>query len=146
VLEDYIEVQANSCIDRASVGETRIASGSKIDNLVQVGHGSTVGENTLLCAQVGLAGSTVVGKNVILAGQVGVAGHCRIGDGVIVTAQSGTHGDIPAGSMVSGSPAFDHKQWLRAVGVFARLTELAKAVRKLQARNPSDRDPTEDGG
>ena len=145
VLEDYIEVQANSCIDRASVGETRIASGSKIDNLVQVGHGSTVGENTLLCAQVGLAGSTVVGKNVILAGQVGVAGHCRIGDGVIVTAQSGTHGDIPAGSMVSGSPAFDHKQWLRAVGVFARLTELAKAVRKLQARNPSDRDPTEDG-
>jgi len=146
VLEDYIEVQANSCIDRASVGETRIASGSKIDNLVQVGHGSTVGENTLLCAQVGLAGSTVVGKNVILAGQVGVAGHCRIGDGVIVTAQSGTHGDIPAGSMVSGSPAFDHKQWLRAVGVFARLTELAKVVRKLQARNPSDRDPTEDGG
>ncbi len=97
VLEDDVEVQANSCIDRASVGETRIARGVKIDNLVQVGHGSAVGEHTLLCAQVGLAGSTVVGKNVILAGQVGVAGHCNIGDGVIVTAQSGTHGDIPAG-------------------------------------------------
>jgi UDP-3-O-[3-hydroxymyristoyl] glucosamine N-acyltransferase len=129
VLEDEVEVQANSCIDRASVGETRIKRGAKVDNLVQVGHGSTVGEHTLLCAQVGLAGSTVVGKNVILAGQVGVAGHCNIGDGVIVTAQSGTHGDIPAGAMVSGSPAFDHKQWLRAVGIFSRLPELTKAIR-----------------
>ena len=136
VLEDEVEVQANSCIDRASVGETRIGRGAKIDNLVQVGHGSVVGENTLLCAQVGLAGSTVIGKNVILAGQVGVAGHCRIGDGVIVTAQSGTHGDIPPGTMVSGSPAFDHKQWLRAVGLFNRLPELAKAVRKLQSHPP----------
>ncbi len=134
VLEDDVEVQANSCIDRASVGETRIARGAKVDNLAQVGHGSAVGENTLLCAQVGLAGSTVVGKNVILAGQVGVAGHCHIGDGVVVTAQSGTHGDIPPGAMVSGSPAFDHKQWLRAVGLFNRLPELAKALRKLQAR------------
>jgi len=116
VLEDNVEVQANSCIDRASVGETRVGRGAKVDNLVQVG----------------LAGSTVVGKNVILAGQVGVAGHCTIGDGVIVTAQSGTHGDIPAGSMVSGSPAFDHKQWLRAVGIFSKLPELAKAIRAKQ--------------
>ncbi len=129
VIEDNVEVQANSCIDRASVGETRISRGAKVDNLVQVGHGSAVGENTLLCAQVGLAGSTVLGKNVILAGQVGVAGHCNIGDGVIVTAQSGTHGDIPAGAMVSGTPAFDHKQWLRAVGIFAKLPELAKSLR-----------------
>ena len=141
VLEDDVEVQANSCIDRASIGETRIGRGTKIDNLVQVGHGSRVGENTLLCAQVGLAGSTAVGKNVILAGQVGVAGHCKIGDGVIVTAQSGTHGDIPAGSMVSGSPAFDHKQWLRAVGIFNKLPELAKAVRKLMANQPSSAGP-----
>jgi len=133
VLENRVEVQANSCIDRASVGETRISSGVKIDNLVQVGHGSAVGENTLLCSQVGLAGSTVVGKNVILAGQVGVSGHCNIGDGVVVTAQSGTHGDIPAGAMVSGSPAFDHKQWLRAVGIFNKLPELAKAVRTLMS-------------
>jgi len=133
VLESDVEVQANSCIDRASVGETRIARGAKIDNLVQVGHGSAVGRSTLLCAQVGLAGSTVIGKDAILAGQVGVAGHCNIGDGVTVTAQSGTHGDIPAGAMVSGSPAFDHKQWLRAVGVFNRLPELAKAIRSLTA-------------
>ncbi len=138
VLEDNVEVQANSCIDRASIGETRIARGVKIDNLVQVGHGSAVGEHTLLCAQVGLAGSTVVGKNVILAGQVGVAGHCNIGDGVIVTAQSGTHGDIPPGAMVSGSPAFDHKQWLRAVGIFNKLPELARALRNLKdAGGPS---------
>jgi UDP-3-O-[3-hydroxymyristoyl] glucosamine N-acyltransferase len=133
VLESDVEVQANSCIDRASVGETRIARGVRIDNLVQVGHGSEVGQNTLLCAQVGLAGSSVIGKDVILAGQVGVAGHCHVGDGVVVTAQSGTHGDIPAGATVSGSPAFDHKQWLRAVGIFTKLPELAKALRQRMA-------------
>src|SRR5271166_61949 len=138
VLESDVEVQANACVDRASIGETRIGRGVKIDNLAQVGHGSAVGEHTLLCSQVGLAGSTVVGKNVILAGQVGVAGHCNIGDGVIVTAQSGTHGDIPAGAMVSGSPAFDHKQWLRSVGIFTKLPELAKTVRSLMARQPDD--------
>ena len=138
VVESDVEVQANACIDRASVGETRIARGVKVDNLVQVGHGSAVGENTLLCAQVGLAGSTVVGKNVILAGQVGVAGHCHVGDNVIVTAQSGTHGDIPAGAMVSGSPAFDHKQWLRAVAIFNKLPELAKTVQRLLAGRNRD--------
>jgi UDP-3-O-[3-hydroxymyristoyl] glucosamine N-acyltransferase len=138
VLESDVEVQANSCVDRASVGETRIGRGVKIDNLAQVGHGSAVGEHTLLCAQVGLAGSTVVGKNVILAGQVGVAGHCNIGDGVVVTAQSGTHGDIPAGATVSGSPAFDHKQWLRAVGIFNKLPELARTVRGLMAGRHRD--------
>ena len=98
------EVQANSCIDRASVGNTEIASGVKIDNLVQVGHGSTVGENTLVCSQVGLAGSSGVGKNVVLAGQVGVVGHSFIGDGVVVTAQSGVPGDVAPGSVISGSP------------------------------------------
>lgn len=144
VLEDGVEVQANSCVDRASVGETRIARGVKIDNLVQVGHGSSVGEGTLLCAQVGLAGSTVVGKNVVLAGQVGVAGHCAIGDGVVVTAQSGTHGDIPAGSMVSGTPAFDHKQWLRAVGIFNRLPELAKALREVSGSRSGREQPAKD--
>jgi UDP-3-O-[3-hydroxymyristoyl] glucosamine N-acyltransferase len=141
VLESDVEVQANSCVDRASIGETRVGRGVKIDNLTQVGHGSAVGEHTLLCAQVGLAGSTVVGKKVILAGQAGVAGHCHIGDGVVVTAQSGTHGDIPAGAMVSGSPAFDHKQWLRAVGIFTKLPELAKAIRSLTAGHQSGTDP-----
>jgi UDP-3-O-[3-hydroxymyristoyl] glucosamine N-acyltransferase len=129
VLENNVEVQANCCIDRASLGETRIGRNTKIDNLTHIAHNCVVEENSMLCAQVGLAGSTEIGKNVILAGQVGVAGHCRIGDGVIVTAQSGTHGDIPPGSMVSGSPAFDHKQWLRSVTAFARLPELARAIR-----------------
>ena len=129
VIEDDVEVQANSCIDRASMGETRIRRGTKIDNLVQVAHNCEVGENTMLCAQVGLAGSTELGKNVILAGQVGVAGHCKLGDGVIATAQSGTRGDIPAGAMVSGTPAIDNKVWLRSMAVLRRLPELAKAVR-----------------
>ncbi|HEY1937860.1 MAG TPA: UDP-3-O-(3-hydroxymyristoyl)glucosamine N-acyltransferase [Candidatus Angelobacter sp.] len=129
VIEDNVEIQANSCIDRASLGETRIARNTKIDNLTHVAHNCVIDENSMLCAQVGLAGSTEIGKNVILAGQVGVAGHCKIGDGVIVTAQSGTHGDIPAGSMVSGTPAFDHKQWLRSVTAFVRLPELARAIR-----------------
>jgi UDP-3-O-[3-hydroxymyristoyl] glucosamine N-acyltransferase len=129
VVEDDVEVQANACIDRASVGETHIGSGSKIDNLVQVGHGSRVGENTLLCAQVGLAGSTDVGNNVILAGQVGVAGHCSIGDGAIATAQTGIPSDVAAGAIVSGYPAIDNKLWLRCSAVFSRLPEIAKALR-----------------
>ncbi len=129
VLEDDVEVQANACVDRASVGETRIARGAKIDNLVQVGHGCSVGEDSLLCAQVGLAGSTDVGKNVILAGQVGVAGHCKIGDGAIATAQSGIPNDVEAGKVVSGYPAMDNKLWLRCVAVFNRLPELARAIR-----------------
>ena len=126
VLEDDVEIQANSCIDRASIGETRIRRGAKIDNLVQVGHGSTVGEDTLLCAQVGIAGSTELGRNVILAGQVGVAGHCSLGDGVIMTAQSGVSSDVPAGKTISGSPAIDNRQWLRAVTIFNRLPDLIK--------------------
>ncbi len=129
VIEDGVEIQANCCIDRASLGETRIGRNTKIDNLSHVAHNCVIGENSMLCAQVGLAGSTEVGSNVILAGQVGVAGHCKIGDGVIVTAQSGTHGDIPPGAMVSGSPAFDHKQWRRSVALFAKLPELARAIR-----------------
>ena len=129
VLEDDVEVQANACVDRASIGETRVGKGTRIDNLVQVGHGSRVGKNTLLCAQVGLAGSTEVGDNVILAGQVGVAGHCKIGDGVIATAQSGIPNDVAAGKVVSGYPAIDNKLWLRCVAVFNRLPELMKRVR-----------------
>lgn len=131
VIEDDVEIQANSCVDRASLGETRIKRGAKIDNLVQVGHNCIVAENALLCAQVGLAGSTDIGKNVILAGQVGVAGHCKIGDGAIATAQTGIPNDVEAGKLVSGYPAIDNKQWLRSVAVFNRLPDLAKAVRKL---------------
>lgn len=129
VIEDDVEIQANSCVDRASLAETRIGRNTKIDNLAQVGHNCIIGGNSMLCAQVGLAGSTEIGKNVILAGQVGVAGHCKIGDGVIATAQSGVPGDVPAGSMVSGYPAIDNKRWLRSAAVFARLPELARAIR-----------------
>lgn len=136
VLEDDVEVQANACVDRASIGKTLVARGAKIDNLVQVGHGSRVGENTLLCAQAGLAGSTDVGKNVILAGQVGVAGHCKIGDGAIATAQSGIPNDVPAGAVVSGYPAIDNKLWLRCSAVFSRLPELMKALRSQVKSNP----------
>lgn len=130
VLEDSVEIQANSCVDRASVGETRIGAGVKIDNLAQIGHGSKIGANTLVCAQVGLAGSSETGKNVILAGQAGIAGHCKLGDGVIMTAQSGVSHDVPAGKMISGSPAFDNRQWLRATAIFARLPEIIKQLQK----------------
>jgi len=130
VLEDAVEVQANACIDRASIGETRIARGAKVDNLVQVGHGSTVGENTLLCSQVGLAGSTTVGKNVILAGQVGVAGHLTVGDGAIATAQSGIPSDVAPGAVVSGYPAMDNRAWLRTVAAVNRLPDLLRKLRE----------------
>lgn len=133
ILGDRVEVQANACIDRASVGETRIGAGAKIDNLVQVGHGSTVGENTLLCAQVGLAGSSHLGRNVILAGQAAVAGHCTIGDGAILTAQSAVSHDVAPGKIMSGSPGLDNKLWLRCVAAYSRLPELVKLLRKAQA-------------
>lgn len=131
---DRVDVQANACIDRATVGATEIAAGAKIDNLVQVGHGSRVGENTLLCAQTGLAGSSIIGKNAILAGQTGVAGHCTVGDGVILTAQSAVSHDVPAGKMISGSPGFDNRVWLRAVTIFQRLPELLRRLDRLEKR------------
>jgi UDP-3-O-[3-hydroxymyristoyl] glucosamine N-acyltransferase len=130
VIEDDVEIQANSCIDRASVGETRIARGVKVDNLVQVGHGSHVGEDSLLCSQVGLAGSTEIGNKVILTGQVGVVGHCKVGDGAIVTPQSGVAHDIPAGALVSGAPAVDHKAWLKYSALLPRLPEVFRAMRR----------------
>jgi UDP-3-O-[3-hydroxymyristoyl] glucosamine N-acyltransferase len=134
VIEDDVEVQANSCIDRASVGETRIGRGVKIDNLVQVGHGSHVGADSLLCSQVGLAGSTEIGRKVILTGQVGVVGHCTVGDNAIVTPQSGVANDIAAGAIVSGAPAVDHRAWLKYSAILPRLPEIARAVRKASAK------------
>ena len=130
----HVDIQANACIDRASVGSTVIGDGTKVDNLVQVGHGSRVDSSTLLCAQLGLAGSSVVGSNAILAGQAGVAGHCAIGDGVILTAQSGVSHDIPAGKMISGSPAFDNRLWLRAVSIFQRLPDLVRRMNAVEKR------------
>ncbi len=132
VIEDDVEIQANACVDRATVGETRIRRGAKIDNLVQVGHASSVGENTLLCAQVGLAGTTTVGRGCILAGQVGSAGHLTIGDGAVITGQTGLPGDVPAGAQYSGSPAMESRAWKKCLAVFARLPELARTVRRLE--------------
>lgn len=133
-LGDRVDVQANACIDRATVGATEIGAGTKVDNLVQVGHGSKVGENTLICAQTGLAGSSVIGNNVILAGQTGIAGHCTVGDGVILTAQSAVSHDVAPGKMISGSPGFDNRVWLRAVTIFQRLPELLKRLDRVEKK------------
>lgn len=130
---DDVEIQANSALDRATIGETHIGNGSKIDNLVHVAHAVKVGENTLLCAQVGIAGSAHVGNNCVLTGQVGVVGHLSIGDGAVITPQSGVPNDVPAGALYSGSPVIEHKNWLKSIAVFGRLPELQKQVRELTA-------------
>ena len=132
VIEDDVEIGANTTIDRAAVGDTRIRRGAKLDNLVQIGHGVQVGENSVLAAQVGVAGSTKLGRNVQAGGQVGFAGHQEVGDGAIITAQSGVHGEIKAGSIMSGSPAFDNAVWRRTVVALPKLPELLRQVRALE--------------
>lgn len=134
VLEENVDVGACTTVDRAALGETRISAGSKLDNLVQIGHGCVVGSDSLICAQVGLAGSTTVGKNVILTGQVGAAGHLTIGDGAVATPQTGIPNSVNPGAIISGSPAIDHKKWLKASVAFARLPEIHRAVRDLEKR------------
>jgi UDP-3-O-[3-hydroxymyristoyl] glucosamine N-acyltransferase len=134
IIEDDVEIGAGAAIDRATIGSTVIARGAKIDNLVQIGHGSYVGQNTLLCAQVGLAGSTRVGKEVILSGQVGAAGHLEIGDRVIATAQTGIPNSVEAGKVISGYPAIDNRDWLKSSAIFAQLPNLQKEIRELKAR------------
>src|ERR1700680_2783778 len=133
VIEDDVEIQANSCIDRATVGETRIRRGAKIDDLVLVGHACEIGEDAILCGQVGLAGSTRVGNRSILAGQVGSAGHLDIGDGATITAQSGMHLDVPPGAVRSGSPVMENRLWLKVIAALKRLPEMQKTVRELAA-------------
>ncbi len=134
VIEDDVEIGALSAIDRASMGETRIGRGTKLDNLVQIGHSVTVGEHTVLAGQVGVAGSTRIGNRVTLAGQVGVAGHLTIGDGAVATAQTGIPSSVEAGVVVSGYPAIDNREWLKASAVFPRLPELHKRLRELERR------------
>jgi UDP-3-O-[3-hydroxymyristoyl] glucosamine N-acyltransferase len=134
VIEDDVEIQTLSSVDRATVGESRVKRGAKIDSLVQVGHACVVGEDNIICAQTGLAGSTILEKNVLLAGQVGVSGHLTIHDDVIVYAQSGIGGDLKAGSVVSGSPAFERNDWLRAITAFQRLGDIQKTVRQLERK------------
>ena len=134
VVEDDVEIGANTTIDRPAVGETRIGAGSKIDNLVQIAHGVTIGRDVLLAAQVGIAGSTTLEDNVILAGQVGVAGHVRIGKGAVATAQSGIPNSVDAGSLVSGYPAIANRDWLKASVIFQRLPELRRALVEFERR------------
>jgi len=146
VLEDDVEIQQLSSVDRATVGETRVGKGTRIDSLVQIGHACTVGERNIICAQTGLAGSSVLGNDVLLAGQVGVSGHLTIHDKAIVYAQSGIGGDIAPGAVVSGSPAFDARDWLRAITAFPKLPELLRRMRQLEKRTPSDeKDPQSHG-
>jgi UDP-3-O-[3-hydroxymyristoyl] glucosamine N-acyltransferase len=134
VLEDDVEVGANTTIDRPAVGETRIQSGTKIDNLVQIGHGVVLGRNVLLAAQVGIAGSTTVGDSVVFGGQVGVGGHLNIGAGVKAVGQSGITNSVQPGAFVSGYPAIDNMEWRRASVVFRRLPEMRKRLRELERR------------
>jgi UDP-3-O-[3-hydroxymyristoyl] glucosamine N-acyltransferase len=134
VIEDDVEIGANTTIDRPAVGETRIGAGTKIDNLVQIAHGVTVGRNVLLAAQVGVAGSVTIEDEVTLAGQVGVAGHITLGKGVIATAQSGIPNSVDAGAFVSGYPAIPNRDWLRASAVFRKLPELKKRLAELERR------------
>lgn len=134
VIEDDVEIGANATVDRPAVGETRIGAGTKIDNLVQIAHGVHLGRDVLLAAQVGIAGSTSLGDGVVLGGQVGVAGHISLGDGVRATAQTGIPNSVEPGAFVSGYPAIDNRDWLKASAVFRRLPDLKRAVAQLERR------------
>ncbi|MGB3494609.1 MAG: UDP-3-O-(3-hydroxymyristoyl)glucosamine N-acyltransferase [Elainellaceae cyanobacterium] len=135
VLEDGVEVGCNSAVDRPAVGETRIMRNTKIDNLVQVAHGCTVGENCALSSQVGLAGRVTLGEQVILAGQVGISNDVAMGDRAIATAKTGVHKDVPPGEIVSGYPAIPNKMWLKVSAVYNRLPEIYQTLRALKRQS-----------
>jgi UDP-3-O-[3-hydroxymyristoyl] glucosamine N-acyltransferase len=134
VVEDDVEIGALVAIDRAALKQTRIGRGAKIDNLVQIGHSVSIGDDSVLAGQVGIAGSSRIGRGVTLAGQVGVAGHIEVGDGAVATAQSGIPNSVEAGAVVSGYPAIDNRAWLKASALYARLPELLKRIRELERR------------
>jgi UDP-3-O-[3-hydroxymyristoyl] glucosamine N-acyltransferase len=134
VIDDDVEIQTLASVDRATIGETRVKRGAKIDSLCQIGHACVVGEDNIICGQTGLAGSTVLEENVIMAGQTGSSGHITIHKNAIVWAQSGVGHDVPAGAVVSGSPAFDSRVWLRASAGFSRLPEVLRTLRALERR------------
>jgi UDP-3-O-[3-hydroxymyristoyl] glucosamine N-acyltransferase len=134
VIEDDVEIQTLTSVDRGSIGETRVKRGAKIDSLVQIGHSCVVGEDNIICAQTGLAGSSILEKNVLLAGQVGISGHLTIHDNAVIYAQSGIGGDVDAGAVMSGSPAFEAREWLRAITAFPKLPDILKTMRQLEKR------------
>lgn len=129
-IDDDVEIGANCCIDRAAYGQTWIKSGVKVDNLVQVAHNVVVGENSLLIAQVGIAGSTTLGRNVAMGGQSATTGHINLGDRVMVAARGGVHNNQPDGAVVGGAPAIPVKQWAKCCAIFNKLPELQAKVRK----------------
>ena len=134
VLEDDVEIGANSCVDRAAIEVTRIGRGTKLDNLVQIAHNCQIGEDCMIVSQVGISGSAKIGNHVTLAGQVGVAGHLTIGDNVLVGAQSGVPSSLPANAAYSGTPAIPHREWLKSAMIVPRLPELKKTVLALEKR------------
>ena len=134
VLEDGVEVGCNTTIDRPAVGETRVGRNTKIDNLVQIGHGCQIGQNCAFAGQAGMAGGVQIGNNVILAGQSGIANQAKIGDGAIASAKAGIHNDVEAGAIVSGIPALPHKHFLKVAAVYSRLPELYQTLKQLQRR------------
>jgi UDP-3-O-[3-hydroxymyristoyl] glucosamine N-acyltransferase len=134
VIEDDVEIQTLTSVDRATLGETRVKRGAKIDSLCQVGHACVVGEDNIICGQTGLAGSTILEENVIMAGQTGSSGHLTVHKNAVVWAQSGVGHDVPEGGIVSGSPAFDSREWLRASATFSRLPDMLRTLRALERR------------
>lgn len=134
IIEDNVEIGANTTIDRGAIGDTIIKKYTKIDNLVQIAHNDIIGENCLIISQVGIAGSTIVGNNVTLAGQVGVSGHIKIGDNVVIAAKSGVHGNVESNQILSGYPLVDHKEDLKIKIALKKLPELLKRVKKLEEK------------
>ena len=131
IIEDDVEIGANTCIDRGAIDDTVIKAGAKLDNLIQVAHGVEIGCHSVIAGQAGIAGSTVIGNGCQMGAQSGVAGHLKLADGTIVGAKAGVIGDTKEKGMVSGFPAVPHRQWLRAAGMFDRLPEIWKKIRKL---------------
>jgi UDP-3-O-[3-hydroxymyristoyl] glucosamine N-acyltransferase len=131
-LDDGVQVGANSCVDRAAFGTTRVKAGARIDNLVMVGHNCVIGENSILVGQVGIAGSTTLGRNVVLGARAGIAGHIHLDDGAMVAAMGGVHSDLPKGAVVGGIPAFDIKKWGRSTAAYTRLPDMVREMRKLR--------------
>jgi UDP-3-O-[3-hydroxymyristoyl] glucosamine N-acyltransferase len=134
VIEDDVEIQTLTSVDRATLGETRVRAGAKIDSLVQIGHACVVGARNIICAQTGLAGSTVLEDDVMMGGQTGSSGHLTIHKGATVYAQAGVGHDVPEGTTVSGSPAFEARQWIRAATAFQKLPDLLKQMRETERR------------
>jgi UDP-3-O-[3-hydroxymyristoyl] glucosamine N-acyltransferase len=147
VVHEDVEIGANTTIDRATLGETVVGAGTKIDNLVQVGHNVKVGRHCILCGQAGIAGSTHLGDGVVMAGQAGAAGHIHLGDRAQVAAKSAALSTVPAGTTVAGIPAVEMRRWRRQTVLVARLEELSRRLRALERRlRPAGGAPQENDG